>query len=645
MSNTATQTNQAPAHPHSVPAARRQGQLFAAAARWLTLALLAGFTLAAQAQRTATATALVMSGFVVDITMTDGGAGYFFPPLVKITGGSGSGATAEATVTNGAVIRINVLTTGSGYTSTPSVVVAPPPLAIQIAPKLVVDGEPGSTAKVSYAESTMPTQWTDITNVVLATNGFTWCDPVARPGQRRYQAVSVPPNPSQNPRTAAGTPVVYNSFVIGVAVTDGGAGYLSSPSVTFGGSGSGATAEATINNGVVANVTVKTTGSGYTSASVVFSAPPRVTKLTEYQVPKVTVRWEPATDVMLQSSEALDGTNCWTDRNALVASSNAVIWFDLTATQAMSRFFRVVSDMAFIPAGSFTMGDTFSEGYSGELPLHSVYVSAFFLDKYDVTKARWDEVCTWANTHGYQFGQPGAGKAANHPVHTVSWYDVVKWCNARSEKAGLVPAYYTSAAQTTPYRTGSVAVQNGWVKWSSGYRLPTEAEWEKAARGGASGQRFPWGNTISWTNANYAANPGTHAYDVNPTSGYNPIFQEGTSPVGYFPPNGYGLYDMSGNCWKWCWDWSTTYSSDSQTDPRGDPSGPSRRTCRGSRWNDQAVGCRTSNRSGCIPGEARNDVGFRSVLPPGSEQRNSQSGASDDPQPTPTKTAPRSGLQ
>jgi hypothetical protein len=147
MSNTATQTNQAPTHPHLVPVARRQRQPFAAAARWLALALLAGFTLAAQAQRTATATATVMSGFVVDITVTDGGAGYYSPPAVTITGGGGSGATATSTVTNGAVNRINVLTTGGGYTSTPAVVIAPPALAIQMAPMLVVDGEPGSTAR------------------------------------------------------------------------------------------------------------------------------------------------------------------------------------------------------------------------------------------------------------------------------------------------------------------------------------------------------------------------------------------------------------------------------------------------------------------------------------------------------------------
>jgi formylglycine-generating enzyme required for sulfatase activity len=82
-------------------------------------------------------------------------------------------------------------------------------------------------------------------------------------------------------------------------------------------------------------------------------------------------------------------------------------------------------------------------------------------------------------------------------VKAVDWYDCVKWCNARSELEGRIPAYYTDAMQTTVYRTGRWDVDNSSVNWNAGYRLPTEAEWEKTARGGASGQRFPWGNTIS----------------------------------------------------------------------------------------------------------------------------------------------------
>ncbi len=260
-----------------------------------------------------------------------------------------------------------------------------------------------------------------------------------------------------------------------------------------------------------------------------------------------------------------------------------------------------------------------SDGYSEELPLHTVTVSAFYMDKYDVTLALWQQVYNWATIHGYSFDNPGSGKAANHPVQTVDWYDCVKWCNARSEMEGRVPAYYTSAAQTMVFRTGQVDVLNDWVKWNSGYRLPTEAEWEKAARGGASGQRFPWGNTISWSQANYYASPSSYAYDVSPTSGYDPTFNDGkmpyTSPVDYFAPNGYGLYDMAGNVWQWCWDGEFSYSSGAQTDPRGPTSGADR-VLRGGSWNAGAGSCRSAMRGLYAPALrfGFNNIGFRSVL-------------------------------
>ena len=166
-----------------------------------------------------------------------------------------------------------------------------------------------------------------------------------------------------------------------------------------------------------------------------------------------------------------------------------------------------------IPAGSFTMGDAL-DGLS-DAPTHTVTVSAFYMAQNLVTKAEWDAMRTWGLAIGYTDLVAGAGKASNHPVQTITWYQMVKWCNARSRKGGFVPVYYTDDAQTRVYKTGDVDVTNAQVKWSAnGYRFPTKAEWEKAACGGLSGKRFPWGDTINQSQANYNASS-RYSYDLS----------------------------------------------------------------------------------------------------------------------------------
>jgi formylglycine-generating enzyme required for sulfatase activity len=278
-------------------------------------------------------------------------------------------------------------------------------------------------------------------------------------------------------------------------------------------------------------------------------------------------------------------------------------WFvDVAAPPASQRFYRVAAlavstpppfGVALIPAGSFTMGDTL-DGESDAIPM-DVYVSAFYMDTNLVSYSQWQMVYNWATSQGYGFGHGGSGMGANHPVQTVDWYDVVKWSNARSQQAGLTPVYYTDAGLTQVYTSGETdGVYPNWA--ASGYRLPTEAEWEKAARGGLSGQRFPWGNTISESQANYYGATNDFSYDLGP-SGFNAAFGDSTSPVGYFAPNGYGIYDMAGNVNEWCWDWyGTPYGQPTTTNPTGGPAGTGYRVLRGGSWDGYAYGARCASR-------------------------------------------------
>lgn len=325
--------------------------------------------------------------------------------------------------------------------------------------------------------------------------------------------------------------------------------------------------------------------------------------------PDGTLVWsnaQPGTNYIVQTAPSLLNGSNWVDYVQIpVANRISTNWL---------VSFNPPGGMTLIPAGIFTMGDPL-DGESDAKQV-SATISAVYMDVSLVSYAQWQSVYNWATNNGYSFDNAGSGKATNHPVQMVNWYDAAKWSNARSQQAGLTPIYYTDAAMTQVYINGdSDAVYVNWT--NSGYRLPTEAEWEKAARGGLSGHRFPWGDTISENQANYYGATSSASYDLGP-NGFNASFANGgvpyTSPTGYFVANGYGLFDMAGNVFEWCWDWyGTPYAGGS--DPHGAASGTNR-VFRGGSWNGYAGNARCSGRSGNLPNAVQGYFGFRCVKRP-----------------------------
>ena len=251
-------------------------------------------------------------------------------------------------------------------------------------------------------------------------------------------------------------------------------------------------------------------------------------------------------------------------------------------------------EMVHVPGGSFQMGDTAGGGYSGETPVHTVTLSDFYIGKYEVTWALYQSVT------GYKPSvfNPSVFRGGNLPVENVSWYDAIEFCNKLSEREGLQPVYTIS--RRTPkagYPIRSAKVTADWRK--NGYRLPTEAEWEYAAKGGNGS---PGNFTCSGSNT------------VAEVAWYSGNSGSTTHAVGTKAPNGLGIYDMNGNVWEWCWDRYGSYSNAAQINPKGASLG-SYRVLRGGSRSSSAVVVRSAGRYYFNPSYRVSDIGFRLVRP------------------------------
>lgn len=214
------------------------------------------------------------------------------------------------------------------------------------------------------------------------------------------------------------------------------------------------------------------------------------------------------------------------------------------------------NSLIFIEGGTFTMGS--DAGLDTEKPAHKVTVSSYHISKYQITQKDWSAIMG---------SNPSEMDGDYFPVENVNWYDAVQYCNKRSLKENLTPCYTIN---------GEIVTCNF---DANGYRLPTEAEWEYAMRGGKKTK----GAIYSGSN------------DINEVAWFIENSEFASHPVGIKMPNELGIYDMSGNVYEWCWDIYDIYSPDTQVNPKGPDKGTNR-VFRGGSWSSKKEYCTVANR-------------------------------------------------
>jgi formylglycine-generating enzyme required for sulfatase activity len=304
-----------------------------------------------------------------------------------------------------------------------------------------------------------------------------------------------------------------------------------------------------------------------------------------------------------------NNASAWRCLEFLQLPASPYLWADKSAPATGQRFYRAVAfasptNMVFIPPGTFRMGSPTNEvdRWDDEGPQTAVTISrGYWMGKYLVTQGDYvavvgsnPSICR-NGTDGTNSGGTG-GPITNeliHPVEHVSWYDVSNYCALRTQQeraGGLIPTNYV-------------------------YRLPTESEWEYACRAGTT-TAFYLGSGLHSGQANFV---GLYEYDASVGTIDNPsgIWLGTTTPVGSYPANPWGLYDMIGNLPEWCQDWFDVYPRGSGIDPQG-PALGSRRVIRGDGfWLPLGVNCRSAYRDRDSPSDGNDCIGFRVVLAPG----------------------------
>ncbi|MCX7024433.1 MAG: SUMF1/EgtB/PvdO family nonheme iron enzyme [Spirochaetes bacterium] len=269
-----------------------------------------------------------------------------------------------------------------------------------------------------------------------------------------------------------------------------------------------------------------------------------------------------------------------------------------------------------IPGGTFTMGSPASEpSRESDEVQRQVTMGTFWMGAYEVTVGEFRAFAAetgyetqaeregggyvfsgaeWVVKEDANWRYPYFAQTDRQPVVLVSWYDCIEYCNWRSKKEGLKPAYTVSGTD----------VRCDWT--ANGYRLPTEAEWEYACRAGTK-TATSFGNGLGSSQANFH---GDYPYNGAPKGPY----LEKTSPVGSYAKNAWGLYDLHGNVWEWCWDWYGVYATGNQINPRGAAAGDER-VARGGGWRYDGLYLRSANRYCGLPRGRIDDMGFRLVRP------------------------------